>query len=1017
MGAAGFFVLGVAVADTELQLRIKAAIDGLAAVGALGEELRALSQQAGPAGEQLQRTGTGADQAAAGIRRTGDAAKDSEGHVAGLASSLQLLASAAVLRQFVEANQRVEGLGRALTQITGDSGKAAAEITYLREASDRLGVSFDSISQAYVGLSAATKGTALEGQQTRQIFEAVAGSFATLGKSSADTEGALLAVQQMISKNVVSAEEFRGQLAERLPGANKAAAESLGVTEQQLAKLLESGQLVAKDFLPAFAAQLKKNFGVGSKEAEGFAAQFARLQNSVSAALTAIGDTGVFKALTEAIAITSSTVTGAVVSFDVLGKTIGILAGAVATLDFSRVGEELDAVLQTAGNQLRSVNSSSAVLGKGFLDLGQQAQGAAQGVQTQSAAATAAAEANAKLSAELTKASVALQIDKQKLQEREDLLSAQAARQQASAEAAAALADAYGDEAAQAEATVLAAQSRVTTLQQEQTAKQEALRIATAELDVTQRQIDLSGKRTEADAQKIAQLQQAVQVATEGVQATQLEIVAAQALVVAKQRAAAVTRQAREDAERDTRVTSAATAAKLAEARAELQIANAKGNTSRIRRAEIALADAEASAAGDVARAKRAEANAAAQALDQARAAAQQRGDNSQAMQDEIDKLREQAELKDSEATSSEAVAGAKDAEATARHRNADAIARERTEQQGGVQALQNIDANVQKLAAGVQTARSSFADATAGLAALGEEAVKLFRDNLHAAGFRELAGAAAELSDEQLAARGTAESLREAIAALDRQTHAGGANETDFWISAWARALEGAKRQVYAAQLAAVEAEDALRKATETGALGYAQIARAAAVAREQGKLLGEERLAALQQAIDAAKQKLEQFTQAARDARDAARQALLQEQGDQAALEQLQFQQEKTRLDEQLKQASAAKNREAAAALAQAIADTEALHKLRMQKIKDEAAERQKADSSAGTGTAGSGTRSSSQAGGAGVFAGDPQQQVIGVYRINLTDRGGQQRDLNTLGDPRDFVQALSKAQAVAG
>ena len=40
-----------------------------------------------------------------------------------------------------------------------------------------------------------------------------------MGLSADQTSGVLLALQQMISKGTVQAEELRGQLGERLPGA------------------------------------------------------------------------------------------------------------------------------------------------------------------------------------------------------------------------------------------------------------------------------------------------------------------------------------------------------------------------------------------------------------------------------------------------------------------------------------------------------------------------------------------------------------------------------------------------------------------------------------------------------------------------------------------------------------------------------------------------------------------------------------------------------------------------------
>ncbi len=90
---------------------------------------------------------------------------------------------------------------------------------FIGETADRLGLELLSAGQAYSSLLAATQGTNLAGEETRSIFTAVAGAMSALGKSAADTEGALQAVQQMVSKGTVQAEELRGQLGERLPGA------------------------------------------------------------------------------------------------------------------------------------------------------------------------------------------------------------------------------------------------------------------------------------------------------------------------------------------------------------------------------------------------------------------------------------------------------------------------------------------------------------------------------------------------------------------------------------------------------------------------------------------------------------------------------------------------------------------------------------------------------------------------------------------------------------------------------
>lgn len=82
--------------------------------------------------------------------------------------------------------------------------------------------------------------------------------------------------------NTVSLEELRGQLAERIPGAFQIAARSMNTTEQELFKLISTGQLAASDFLPKFAKQLDLETAGGVEGAANTTrAAITRLQNSI----------------------------------------------------------------------------------------------------------------------------------------------------------------------------------------------------------------------------------------------------------------------------------------------------------------------------------------------------------------------------------------------------------------------------------------------------------------------------------------------------------------------------------------------------------------------------------------------------------------------------------------------------------------------------------------------------------------------------------------------------------------
>ena len=85
--------------------------------------------------------------------------------------------------------------------------------------------------------------------------------------SDQDTEGALRAIEQMVSKGKVSSEELRQQLGERLPGAVLLASQAMGMSERDFNKLLETGKIMATDMLPKLAVTLRAKFGKAAEEA------------------------------------------------------------------------------------------------------------------------------------------------------------------------------------------------------------------------------------------------------------------------------------------------------------------------------------------------------------------------------------------------------------------------------------------------------------------------------------------------------------------------------------------------------------------------------------------------------------------------------------------------------------------------------------------------------------------------------------------------------------------------------
>lgn len=190
------------------------------------------------------------------------------GMAAGAAgATAALYATSRAIGAVVDAGYRLDSINRSLSFAAGGAKEGAKEFGYLKDEAKRLGFSLMESAGSYAQLTAAAKGTNLEGKGTRDIFSGISEAAITLGLSSDQTSGALNAIQQMISKGTVQAEELRGQLGERLPGAFQIAARAMGTTTQGLGKMLEQGQVVAEDFLPKFAAELHKTFGKSAEDA------------------------------------------------------------------------------------------------------------------------------------------------------------------------------------------------------------------------------------------------------------------------------------------------------------------------------------------------------------------------------------------------------------------------------------------------------------------------------------------------------------------------------------------------------------------------------------------------------------------------------------------------------------------------------------------------------------------------------------------------------------------------------
>ncbi|MEO0572577.1 MAG: tape measure protein [Bacteroidota bacterium] len=225
-----------------------------------------------------------------------------------------------IARQVFEQVKELNGLELALNQVTETSDAFANAQSFIGKVAEESGADIFELTRGYTKFLASAKTTTLTLEQTNNIFRQTAKAAGVLGLSTDDTVGAFRALEQIMSKGKVQAEEIRGQLGERLPGAFQILAKSMGLTTAELSKQLELGNVLSDEVLPGFARELEKTYSLDLvNRVETLAAAQTRLGNAWKTFLSNVeGGEGaisrVFKGIFE-------TVTKAIQFLDDFNKT------------------------------------------------------------------------------------------------------------------------------------------------------------------------------------------------------------------------------------------------------------------------------------------------------------------------------------------------------------------------------------------------------------------------------------------------------------------------------------------------------------------------------------------------------------------------------------------------------------------------------------------------------------------------------------------------------------------------
>ncbi|HIF6676802.1 TPA: tape measure protein [Serratia marcescens] len=302
--------------------------------------------------------------------------------IEGAKGAITIAATVAVGKSIMTAGQDLQSMESGLTAVTGSADKAAKEMQYLRDQSNRLGLDLIETGKDYTKFLAAVGDKATQ-KQTRAIFEGVSEYGTVLGASADDQSRALKALNQMYSKGTIQSEELKGQLGDALPNAVGVFVKALqktqknaNLTEKDLFKMMEQGQLLAKDILPAVGEEFKalaRNGGALDKAVNSNRASFQRLKTAMQNSMGQFFDGGFGSALTTAFDTISAALNNNADTFKLWGGIAGnVIDGATDT--FAYLYDTVVLVSSIIGDYLEDMGVSFESL-KGWGDMAAYAAG------------------------------------------------------------------------------------------------------------------------------------------------------------------------------------------------------------------------------------------------------------------------------------------------------------------------------------------------------------------------------------------------------------------------------------------------------------------------------------------------------------------------------------------------------------------------------------------------------------------------------------------------------------------
>lgn len=180
----------------------------------------------------------------------------------------------------LDAGRKMKGFEAQFQAVSGSIIGSWNQIAQATQTAKLTGTLIEEIVPAMAKFQAAAKGTGIASKDVKDVFESIAFASTKLQLSADQTSGIFRALEQMMSKGTVQAEELRGQLGDRLYGAFNIAARGMGITTAKLGELMKKGLVPTAEFLPKFAAEVRKTFNIDGSPIDNYTSAVNNMRNA-----------------------------------------------------------------------------------------------------------------------------------------------------------------------------------------------------------------------------------------------------------------------------------------------------------------------------------------------------------------------------------------------------------------------------------------------------------------------------------------------------------------------------------------------------------------------------------------------------------------------------------------------------------------------------------------------------------------------------------------------------------------